>query len=391
MSKVQGQRNRKKQAVAEDVLSLARERLRVCFDRFDHVCVSFSGGKDSTACLNLALEAAREAGRLPLDVYHFDEEAIPPQTVEYCHRIAANPDIAFRWFCLPIAHRNACSRTSPQWYPWAPEDRPRWVRDLPPGAITEEGLPGFTRTNIADLMPVIQPPSKGRVCSILGIRCQESMTRYGAIASRDGFEAFLVPHGDGHPHITKAYPIYDWGVEDCWRAAEVLGWDYNRAYDLMEAVGLSRFEARCSPPYGEQPIRRLWAYKQCWPELWAKMTERVPGAATAARYANTELYGIAVNDDDLPPGKTWLQHTHDCLKVLEEGPRQEVAYAMTHGIRDHKRHTSDPIPDAEPHPVSGYSWKGFFVIVAAGGNKFQRQQQKVLNKAIMSRRRAKGE
>src|SRR5678815_1203785 len=114
--------NYAKIASDQSCYDLTRERLAYVFDRFDRVAIGFSGGKDSTVCLNLSLEAAREAGKLPLLVYTFDEEAIPPETVEYLARVSENPEIEFRWYCLPIEHRNACSTTSPHWYPWAPED-----------------------------------------------------------------------------------------------------------------------------------------------------------------------------------------------------------------------------------------------------------------------------
>ena len=48
----------KKQKVDKSVLDLAYERLNSVFDHFDTVSVSFSGGKDSTVCLNLTLEVA---------------------------------------------------------------------------------------------------------------------------------------------------------------------------------------------------------------------------------------------------------------------------------------------------------------------------------------------
>ena len=45
----------KKEVVNKSVLDLAYERLNNVFDQFDTVSVSFSGGKDSTICLNLTL------------------------------------------------------------------------------------------------------------------------------------------------------------------------------------------------------------------------------------------------------------------------------------------------------------------------------------------------
>lgn len=46
----------------------ALERVRYIFNEFEEVVVSFSGGKDSTVTLNMALLVAEEMGRLPLKV-----------------------------------------------------------------------------------------------------------------------------------------------------------------------------------------------------------------------------------------------------------------------------------------------------------------------------------
>jgi predicted phosphoadenosine phosphosulfate sulfurtransferase len=375
----------KKHTVDRSCLELARERIAYLFEHFDHVVVAFSGGKDSTVCLNLALEQARALGRLPLDVYSFDEEAIPPETVDYMTRVAANPEIRFRWFCVPIEHRNACSTTSTYWYPWEPEARDRWVRELPPTAITD--YPGFTRAGIREQMPAIFTAADGTLANIMGIRALESLSRYSAIAMKTGFLAFMsqavLPYGK------NAYPIYDWTLEDVWLAPLQQGWDYNRAYDVMEACGVARFDQRCAPPYGEQSIRRLFTYKLCWPHLWQKMVDRVPGAATGARYGRTDLYGVGIEKDDLPDGLTWREWTMETLRLLPPDNRREAAGAIKVGISIHRNRAgaTTPIPDAVPHPVSGFCWKTLYLPAKVGGNKFGRISQKIANRAIKERRK----
>jgi len=375
-----------KQVRLEDsCYELALVRLRHVFERFDQIAVSFSGGKDSTVCLNLALQVARETGRLPLDVRTFDEEAIPPETVEYLARTAEKPDIAFTWYCVPIEHRNACSPSEPHWYPWAPEDRARWVRPLPALAVTD--YPGFTRKGIADQMAALFPPEKGSFANIMGIRTQESMSRYRAVASKRGHQAFMTP-GTAAPHSMNVYPIYDWATEDVWRAPHQFGWDYNHAYDVMDACGMPRHLQRCAPPFGEQPIRGLYTFKTCWPQLWAKMVDRVAGAATAARYANTELYAASVSDEDLPHGATWRGLTMSALRKLDPSSQKETALAIENCLRTHELRTSgQPMPEDEPDPLSGFCWKTLYIAAKVGSNKFGRQQQKMHNRALAERRR----
>ena len=61
---------RYKKPLDVDVFTAARARMKYVYDEFDTVVVSWSGGKDSSCCLELALEAARDA--LPL----IDEPAL---------------------------------------------------------------------------------------------------------------------------------------------------------------------------------------------------------------------------------------------------------------------------------------------------------------------------
>lgn len=372
----------KKQYVDKDCMSLTLERMEYLFDTFDQVWVSFSGGKDSTACLNTALQVATDKKRLPLNVFTFDEEAIPPETVDYQQRVSDRDDINFLWYCVPIEHRNACSMKQPYWYPWAPEDKHLWTRDLPPTAITE--LLVNKRCGIPDQVGKVFDHRKGTVANVMGIRTQESMTRYRHIATKTGDRAWIMPPSK-FKFVQNCYPIYDWATEDVWLAPDVMGWDYNRAYETMTLAGIPLSMQRVCPPYGEQPIRGLWRFKSCWPELWAKMVDRVHGAATAARYANTDLYGCGVKDEDLPEGMTWRELTIITLQKLDARSRKEAAHAIKGCVGIHNRRSSQPIPDDEPDPQSGFCWKTLYMAAKVGGNKFGRQSQKMTTKALLVR------
>lgn len=108
-------KTRKQKFTDVDTLTAGLERMRYLYDISDHIVVSFSGGKDSTAVLHLALTVAKERNRLPLHAIFFDEEAIHPPTIEYVDRVRQREDVKLDWFCLPITHRNACSNEVPWW------------------------------------------------------------------------------------------------------------------------------------------------------------------------------------------------------------------------------------------------------------------------------------
>lgn len=366
-----------------DVVTLARDRLRQTYDLFDTVAVSFSGGKDSTVVLNLAIEVGRELGRLPIPVFFYDEEAIPYETEAYVRRVAEQHrgEIDLQWLCLPIQHRNACSRSSPFWWPWAPEDEERWVRPLPPEAITT--VPGFPmERDERPTMPssvglLFRPAEKfGRVAMVMGIRAQESITRTRAVLARSpDTRPWIRPWAEGYASkgvLFKSYPIYDWRTEDVWTAPARFGWDYNRAYDVMELAGVKHLDQRCAPPYGEEPMQNLNRFATCFPDIWDRMAYRVPGAATAARYSRTELYSFRSRPKK-PADMTWPEFIRWWVEKHPPQWRGEIAKRVQDHIRVHFDKTTEPIAVKAPHPVSGVSWE-FLLMVAVRGDYKDRKQ-----------------
>ncbi len=70
----------------KNVYEAAKERVAFVYDNFKNVVVNFSGGKDSTVVLNIALEVAKEKGRLPVNLFFFDQEAEWEHNIEYIRR-----------------------------------------------------------------------------------------------------------------------------------------------------------------------------------------------------------------------------------------------------------------------------------------------------------------
>jgi len=344
------------------VYEAALDRVRYTYENFDDVIVSFSGGKDSTSTLHVALEVAHELGRTPVRAVFCDEECISVETADYVRRVAARDDVEMEWYCLPVRHRNACSAESPVWWPWAPEARELWVRDLPPEAITElEGFaiePPEARRSWPDTAPLLADPHRKTAC-LLGIRADESMVRRIAVSNKRP-DNFVLPT-PGSPWFYKVYPIYDWTTKDVWTAPKQFGWDVNATYDFMEMSGISHFQQRCAPPFGDEPMGGLSMWAECFPEIWEKMCRRVPGAATAARYSRTELYSFGAITEP-PPGVTWQEHIRLRLEAREPAERAFTAKTIQGLIRRHYRKTSEPILPKAKHPISGISWEYLYLI-----------------------------
>ena len=68
---------RQRQFIDTNVYEESKKRIHHIFDTHDHVNVAFSGGKDSTAVLNLVREVSNERGIDTVDSHHRDEEFNP--------------------------------------------------------------------------------------------------------------------------------------------------------------------------------------------------------------------------------------------------------------------------------------------------------------------------
>ncbi len=95
---------KKKIAGTKNVYELAQERLKVIFNEFDNIYVSFSGGKDSGVLLNMCIDYIRKNNlKVRLGVFHMDYEIQYKMTIDYVDRmLEANKDIldVYR-VCIP--------------------------------------------------------------------------------------------------------------------------------------------------------------------------------------------------------------------------------------------------------------------------------------------------
>ena len=342
---------RKKEYNDTDVYNESLKRIRYIFDTFDKVIVNFSAGKDSTVVLNLTELIAKEKNKKFI-VNFFDEEAIHPPTVEYAYRVSQRPNIDFKWYCLEFKHRNACSNEEPFWYCWDKEKKDLWVRELPNSdkVITNHYKfnKGMSFQEFSSLLP---NKSDGKTAIMTGVRTQESFRRMKAVSTKKNDNYIAIENGVAHVH-----PIYDWSSEDVWLAVHKFGWDYNKTYDVFNHTKLyNKFLAqRVCPPFGEEPLRGLWIYAECFPEMWHKMLSRVDGVATAWRYANTNLYGIGSKEK--PDNVTYKKWVEIILESYDTVDSNTVKTNINSIIKRHYDKTNDIIPEEDVHPLTGTSW-----------------------------------
>lgn len=310
-----------KHLLGMDVLTAARMRISRIFDDFSRICVSFSGGKDSTAMLHLVMnEAARRSRKV--GVLFIDWEAqykLTIQHIESCFAKYADL-IEPYWVALPLVTTNACSSIEPEWTCWEPSRRDAWVRQPPEGAIADEGFFPFYRhaMTFEEFVPEFGKwygQGEPSACFV-GIRTAESLNRWRTLSCDKGMHADLrwttaFPGG-----AVNAYPIYDWAVEDIWSYFSKEKKPYNHVYDLMHKAGLTLSQMRICEPYGDEQRKGLWLYHILEPETWGKVVARVAGAHHASLYAK-ECGNVMGNTTiTKPAGHTWQSFSRLLLDTM---------------------------------------------------------------------------
>lgn len=313
----------RKRGLGVDVLTAARQRIRRIFDDFPRICVSFSGGKDSTVLLHLVMDEANERDRT-VGVLFVDLEGQYKLTIEHiarCMELYAG-HIDPYWLALPVNLRNAVSVYEPQWTCWDPERRDDWIRDrhpmstearfdwFRPGMEFEEFVPEFNRWFAGGEL----------MASLVGIRTDESLNRWRSIASRSkeryaGLQ-WTTWAGRG---VYSVYPIYDWRTEDVWTYhARHPDRPYNLLYDRMHRAGLSIHQQRICQPYGDDQRKGLWLFHVIEPETWGKVVARVNGANQGALYAQESGNILGQRKITRPEGHTWESFAKMLLGSMPE-------------------------------------------------------------------------
>jgi predicted phosphoadenosine phosphosulfate sulfurtransferase len=316
-----------------DVFDEALRRMIDLYSEGHRVVVTFSGGKDSTVCLELAILAAEATGNLPVDVVMRDEEIMFPGTFEYCARVAEREEVNFLWAIAGQPVLNVMNRPSPYFWVFDPECPELWVRQPPEMA---------TYIEEKDIDHLVTPkryltPEGKKLFAVIGLRVSESRIRRAGLMSSGGYRTRTKSSG-GH---YNARPIYDWVDADVWKAIGDLKWDYNTAYDTMMRMGVPLQAQRIAPPtMSHHSIPNLQVASRAWPRWFSRVAARLDGVRTAA------MFGKRAVSAHRKHGESW----EECFKrqCIDEAPAEWIAtrctYVMHEAMAYHAKHSTGPLP-----------------------------------------------
>lgn len=304
-----------------------QDRLKLLFDEFDNIYVSFSGGKDSGVLLNLCIDYIRQ-NKLDrkIGVFHLDYEAQYTYTTEYVDKtLAENLDIleVYRC-CVPFKVTTCTSMYENYWRPWDSDKKDIWVSNLPEKCYTELDF-DFYKPNMWDYEFqelfsgwIHKKKNAKKTACLVGIRTQESLNRWRAIHSDRNYKNYKGVNWTKkmYDNVYNAYPIYDWITEDIWIANSKFGWTYNKLYDIYYQAGLTIDQMRVASPFLSTAQDSLKLYMIIEPRTWGKLIGRVNGVNFTGIYGGTTAMGW--REIKLPKGHTWKSYMEFLLSTLPE-------------------------------------------------------------------------
>lgn len=325
-----------------NVYEATQSRLKILFEEFDNICISFSGGKDSGVLLNLCIDYIRKnEPTRKLCVFHMDYEAQYQMTTEYVSQtLSENNDIldVYRC-CIPFKVTTCTSMHEDHWRPWDESKKDIWVSRMPEKCYTKKDF-SFFRENMWDyefqekfsLWLHKRKKAKKTAC-LVGIRTQESLNRWRAIHSDRNYRNYngIIWTKEMFENVYNAYPIYDWLTTDIWTANGKFKWTYNTLYDLYYKAGVPIEKQRVASPFLSAAQDSLKLYRVIEPHTWGKLISRVNGVNFTGIYGGTTTMGW--QSIKLPKGHSWESYMHFLLNTLPENIRANYIEKLTTSVK----------------------------------------------------------
>jgi predicted phosphoadenosine phosphosulfate sulfurtransferase len=345
-----------------DVLTAAKERIKITFDNFERIYVSFSGGKDSTVMLHLVMEEAIKRKRI-VGVLIIDLEAQYNHTIAHIEEMIEKykSNIDLHWFCGELLMRNAVTNYEPRWICWDETKKDLWVREKPKKARNLSDYDFYIpKMEFEELIIIFGEwySKNEKTAGFIGIRADESLNRFRTIAVYDK-EMF-----NNHRWTTKVtdnsfniYPLYDWKTQDIWKFHSInKNYCYNKVYHQMHMAGVPISQQRLCQPYGDDQRRGLWLYHILEPQTWFKLIARVNGANSGALYINDKGNINGYNKITKPDNHSWRSFCNLLLRSLPKKTRDHYIKRFKSFIKGWMSRGYSEIPDECPKILEDKHW-----------------------------------
>ena len=315
--------------INKNVIDAARERMTYIFDEFENVCVSISGGKDSTVLAHLALLEANKRDRR-IGIFFLDEEVVYDSTIaQIKYLMSMYPENTVKlWFQIEFNLTNSTSIKDGQLKCWERGKHDLWMRSKEPDSIqykpwdrTKETIrdknKGF---GFYDALDNFQDSRKD-TAFLVGLRATESPNRWRAVSKNPGYKDvyWCTKRKNGSVNF---YPLYDWNFHDIWKYIYDAGLKYSKIYDYQYKKGMGLQEIRVSSLIHEKSFKALVELPEFEPKTYDKLMKRIGGIAVGHIYGKDNKM---LRARTLPKNlKSWREYRDFLLETYPDVSKRDI-------------------------------------------------------------------
>lgn len=313
----------------DNVVQATEKRIAWLFDEFENICVSISGGKDSTVMAYMALKEANKRGRR-IGIFFLDEEVVYQSTIEqvrYLMNLFPENTIKL-WYQFEFNLTNATSMNETQLKCWEKGRHDIWMRPKEPDSIKFPNWDVATQTvrnknkgfGFYDALENFQSTWKN-TAFLIGLRASESPNRWRAVAKNPCYKNIYWGTAVKNNSYTF-YPLYDWNFADIWKYLYDNQIQYSKIYDYQYKKGLGMRDMRVSSLIHERSFKSLVELPEFEPKTYDKLIKRIEGIQMGNLYGKDNKM---LKVRSLPKNyKTWIEYRDFLLATLPDQKQKEI-------------------------------------------------------------------
>ena len=311
------------------VLECAKERISILFDDFENICISISGGKDSTVLAHLVMQEAVARDRR-VGMFFLDEEVVYSSTikqVDYLMNMYPEHTIKL-WYQIEFNLTNATSFEDSQLIAWERGKSKIWMRPRRADSIQYKPWPKETETvrdknkgfGFYDALENFQR-SRPDTCFCIGLRATESPHRWAAVSKNPGHKDWYWTTDIGNGSV-NAYPLYDWNFHDIWKYIYDNDLKYSKIYDYQHKKGMGLQEIRVSSLIHEKSFKALMDLPEFEPKTYDKLLKRIKGISVGKLYGKDNKM---LQVRKLPKNyKDWMEYRDFLLETYPDESKKWI-------------------------------------------------------------------
>lgn len=342
-----------------NVYEAAKYRIKKIIPKFDNICVTFTGGKDSTVVLYLVDECMKELGRTDkVKVAFEDEEIVPKDTLEFVDSLVKSEKYDFYYFCVPIKASAQLLGKDIKYVQW--DKNREWYREPPDYAITSEDVGNIIlKDGMTDKFRLMLNLLNGSVIMFNGYRSDESYAVYKSVMAKP-HETYL-SISKISPRLSLCKPIYDWKNKDVFLYLFKNNLEYNPIYNTLLWCDMP---LRSNIPLGKSASVHLAKYKLYDPDYYNQLVYMFPDLEASSRYmSEVSLDKVAEKYGKNPEGM---------IKYIKENVDDFEKQSMLGGLRRAIRRRNSRLKKGEAIPFGGYSYYRMYSWLVHGHTLYER-------------------